>query len=46
MRKNIQGLFQAVLKYISDIPRQALYLVEESKSLEQDLIATLREEYT
>ncbi len=44
-RKKIQEVFQAVLKHISDIPRQALYLEEESKSLEQDLIAALREEY-
>jgi hypothetical protein len=45
IRKNIQEVFQAVLKYISDIPRQALYLEEESKSMEQDLIATLREKH-
>jgi hypothetical protein len=46
MYNRIQELFQAVLKYISDIPRQTLYLEEESKSLEQDLIATLREQNT
>jgi hypothetical protein len=46
MRKTIQEVFQAVLKYISDIPRQALHLEEESKSMEQELIAALHEEYT
>jgi hypothetical protein len=42
--KKLQEVFQAVLKYISDIPRQALYFKEESKSLEQELMTSLREE--
>lgn len=45
-RKKIQEVFRAILKYVSDIPRQALYLEEESKSMEQELIAALGEEYT
>jgi hypothetical protein len=46
MYNRIRELFQAVLKYISDIPRQTRYLEEESKSLEQELMTSLLEEYT
>ena len=43
--KKIKEVFRAVLQYISDIPRQALYLEEESKLLEQELTGILREKY-
>jgi hypothetical protein len=46
MYKRVRELYQAVLKYISDIPRHTRYLEEESRSLEQDLIAALQEDYT
>lgn len=45
LRKNIREGFQTILKYIPDIPHQALYLEEESKSLEQELTNALREKY-
>jgi predicted PurR-regulated permease PerM len=45
VRKNIREGFRTILKYIPDIPRQALYLEEESKSLEQELTNALREKY-
>lgn len=45
LRRNIRERFQTLLKYIPDIPRQALYLEEESKLLEQELTNALREKY-
>ena|SRR5579864_1911613 len=45
VRKNIRDGFQTILKHIPDIPRQALSLEEESKSLEQELTNAWRERY-
>jgi hypothetical protein len=40
-RRKIQEVYQLVLKHLADIPVQAHYLEEESKSLEQEWLSAL-----